>query len=125
MKLTVPYSRMGGLDYPFVTVTVGDRLKTPALVDSGASFSVFKMDVAMELGVKIRSGQKMTIGSIKGGIPIYIHKLPVEIAGHRFRCKIGFSDGHVASINILGRDNFFREFIVVFDEKNRTVTLKR
>ena len=57
MKVEVPYSHLGGLYYPLVPVTLAGRIKTLALVDSGASFSVFKVEVARELGISIKKGK--------------------------------------------------------------------
>ena len=125
MKIEVPYSHIGGLDYPLVPITLKDCIKTLALVDSGASFSVFKSEVARSLKIDINKGKRITIGSISGGIPLYLHNIQVEVAHHKFKCKIGFSQSHVASINILGRDNFFKEFLVTFDDCNRRLFLDR
>lgn len=125
MMVVVPYSHVGGLDYPLVPITLNDKITTLALIDSGASFSVFKPEVAKGLGIDIEKGKKLKIGSIQGGISLYIHKIRVEVAGHSFTCKIGFSPAHVAAINILGRDNFFREFLVTFDDRKRNIILQK
>jgi len=125
MKVEVPYSRIRGLDFPLVPITLDNRIKTLALIDSGATFAIFKSEVAEALGIKIKKGKKLSIGSVSGSIPVYLHKVPVEVAGHGFVCKIGFSEVHVASINILGRDNFFKEFVVSFDDRNRRIIISR
>lgn len=42
----------------------------------------------------------------------YVHRLPVEASGHKFTRKIAFSKEFAVSLNILGRDNFFKKFVI-------------
>ena len=42
-----------------------------------------------------------------------------------FNCKIGFSAEYTASLNLIGRDNFFEHFLITFNESNRKLLLER
>lgn len=95
-----------------------------ALIDSGATISIFRVDVANFLGLKIEKGKKIYLGGVGGHIKGYIHKLPIEVAGKKFTCPIVFSYEYTVSLNLLGRDEFFKNFIIIFNEKKERVELK-
>ncbi|MFH1955791.1 MAG: hypothetical protein ABIJ36_02675, partial [Patescibacteria group bacterium] len=59
-------------------------------------------------------------GRIKG----YIHKLEVEIAGKRFICPVVFSYEYLVSFNLLGRDAFFKQFRIIFEEEKNLLALE-
>ena len=61
---------------------------------------------------------------ISGKISVYLHEIEMEIEGIRFGCKVGFSSQYSASVNIVGREDFFEQFLITFDEKNRRVLLE-
>ncbi len=72
-------------------VSAGDKkLKLHALVDSGATISVFKDEVADQLGIDIERGREIYLGGVGGRIKGYIHKLEVEIAGKKFFALLFF-----------------------------------
>src|SRR3989344_6123895 len=95
-----------GIYFPVVDVTTyhaGNFIKTPALIDSGATISVFRPEVANQLNVDINKGKRIFLRGIAGRIEGYIHKLPVSIAGKQFTCPIVFSNEHLTSFNLFGR----------------------
>lgn len=94
-----------------------------ALIDSGATVSVFRMEVADELGIEIEKGKKIYLGGVGGRIKGYIHTLDVEIAGKKFRCPVVFSGEYLVSFNLLGREAFFPRFRIIFEEKKNQVQL--
>lgn len=94
-----------------------------ALVDSGATISIFGHEVAESLGIDVTSGQEIYIGGVGGRIKGYIHKLEVEIAGKQFICPMVFSYEYLVSFNLLGRATFFKKFKITFEEENNKVTL--
>jgi len=95
-----------------------------ALVDSGATISIFRSEVADSLGIDINSGKEIYLGGVGGRIKGYIHKLEVEIGGKQFTCPIVFSYEYLVSFNLLGRAAFFEKFKIIFEEKKENVILE-
>ena len=127
MRIEFPYCKKKSLYYPLVDIVLNNNkrsLKVKALIDSGASFSVFRPEIAQYLGVKIRQGKSFYIEGISGRILAYLHQIPVQVGVKKFRCKIAFSNELTISFNLLGRDNFFQQFLVVFDEKHQQTILE-
>ena len=57
-----------------------------ALIDSGATVSIFKEDVALSLGLEIENGKEIWLGGVGGHIKGYLHHLFLLIfwAGRNF-----------------------------------------
>lgn len=100
------------------------KIDSSALVDSGATISVFRPDVAHDLSLTIESGKEIYLGGVGGRIKGYIHKLKIEIADKKFLCPIVFSREYTVSFNLLGRDAFFRQFRIIFEEKKNFLSLE-
>ena len=121
------YQKSGDNYYPVIKLAIisgNEKVILEALVDSGANISVFGEEVAQLLGIEIEKGQKIYLGGVGGRIMGYIHKLKVEAAGKLFNCKMVFSREYKVSFNLIGREDFFKKFIISFDEKNKKVILK-
>lgn len=95
-----------------------------ALIDSGATISIFKTDVAEFLGIDIEKGNEIELRGAGGWFKGYVHNLSAEIGGRKFRCEVVFSRDYQVSLNIIGRRNFFEKFKITFDEKNKSVILQ-
>lgn len=92
--------------------------KTSALIDSGATISIFREDVAKQLGLIITKGTSTLLGGVGGRIKGYIHKLKLKIADKNLIVPIVFSYEYTVSFNLLGRSGVFENFEITFDEKN-------
>jgi hypothetical protein len=113
--------------YPIVSVSLSNKklsTKTSALIDSGASISIFSETVANTLNINIESGEKRVLGGVGGRIVGYVHNVKIKVAGKSFICPVVFSREYNVSINLLGRDTFFEKFRITFDEKEKTVILQ-
>lgn len=127
MKLVFPYVRKAASFYPAIDVKLfgkQDSITIKALIDSGASFSVFRPEIAEQIGIGIERGKKLYLEGIGGRILGYIHKISVRIGNKKFKCHIVFSREFNVSFNLLGRDNFFTKFLITFDENNKEVILE-
>lgn len=116
-----------GNTFPIISVALeSGRIKKEflALVDSGASTSIFRGEVADVLGIRIESGKVVYLNGVGGKIKGYLHKLMLEIAGKSFWCIVVFSRDYLVSFNLLGRENFFKKFIITFEEKYNRLVLK-
>ena len=124
MKWTVPYRPWRGTFLPLVAVEVEGIGVLDAIVDSGASCSLFSARVADELGLVLESGESKRFGGVGGSILAYRHDLPVRVMGQVMTLKVFFSREFHPSVNLLGRDNFFMHFLVTFDEVGRRTILE-
>lgn len=98
----------------------GRWITIDAYVDSGAACTIFHTDIAGILGLVYTRGRKiwLRVGDGKQ-IPVYLHKLPVKFAGHKFVAVMGFSQSLGVGFNLLGRVDFFDRFRVCFNDKER------
>ena len=97
-----------------------------AYVDSGASWSVFHLDVAQLLGIKLNRAKRHYIALGNGSVlPIYLHQIRVRFAGDEFLVPAGFSDALRVGFNLLGRAGFFNRFAVCFNDRARVLTVSR
>lgn len=125
MKFLFPYQEWDGVTLPLVPVTIEKVGTLYAVVDSGANISLFQYEVAEILGITVRKGFKIPLSGIGGRIEGYLHTIPLHVAGHIFPCRVCFSRALKAPINLLGRDNFFKQFKVTFDEMKRLTILEK
>lgn len=95
-----------------------------ALIDSGATVSIFRSEVAESLGINIEKGKEMYLGGVGGRIKGFLHRLTIEVAGKRFVCPIVFSRDYLVSFNLLGREGFFKRFRITFEEKKNYLKLE-
>lgn len=125
--LTFPYLRKGEQAFPVVDITLKSptrSLTIKALVDSGASFSVFRAEVLDYLGLPVGRGERVYLEGIGGRILGYRHQLPAQVGRRTFPFLVVFSQELTVSFNLLGRENFFRHFIVTFDERAQVLRLR-
>ena len=128
MKREYSYFRRGDQYYPLIDVElIGSRgsLVVKALIDSGATFSLFRPEIADYLGISVSGGQSLYFHGIKGKILGYLHQIPVKVDHKRFDCYIAFSTELEVSFNILGRNNFFLPFLITFNEKQQKILIEK
>lgn len=127
MKKEFSYLEKDGQYFPVIDVkltTKKSEIIVRALVDSGASFSVFRSEIAEELGLDIEKGKKIYLTGIGGRILGYLHEISVAVENKTFRCKIIFSPEFTVSFNLLGRNNFFQPFAISFLEQKRKTVIR-
>ena len=54
-------------------------------------------------------------------LTVYIHNLPVSLAGKEFMAPLGFSKGLGINFAIIGRRGIFNNFTICFDEEENSV----
>ncbi len=123
--IKLPYLLWRGKYSPIIEVEVinwDKEVRTLAYVDTGATYSVFHSDFCEELGLILRSGNRIDITVGDGGIiPVYLHELTIRFEGVEIVGTIGFSDRLGTGVNILGRERVLDEYVICFDGKNREV----
>ena len=93
-----------GLQIPVVLEVAGQRSKTLANVDTGASFCIFKLEHAHALGLTIESGFREDIGTANGGsFTTYGHTVSLSALGFVFDVIVYFAADVGLRRNVLGR----------------------
>jgi predicted aspartyl protease len=119
-----PYIFLRGNYLPIIPVTLiaGDKtFKTNAIVDSGATFSLFHASIGRDIDIDVESGEKHVFQGASAKLVGYIHKIKMVIANKEIECRVAFSDELSTSFNLLGRQDIFDNFKVCFDESEKTV----
>ena len=98
--------------------------KLYALVDSGATVSLFHISVADDAGIDLRDAEKEYLAGVGGYISAYIKK-EVEIEGlGKLKVPVAFTEYISSDLAILGRQGFFEHFEIVFREWRRELELR-
>ena len=103
---------------------VGSGFVLYALVDSGATVSLFESSVGEALGLKIPNGKKRLLAGIGGRILAYEHRISIRVGPDRFPCRICFSPEMKVSFNLLGQEDFFDHFTVTLIKRQKTLRLE-
>jgi len=89
-----------------------------ALVDTGATYSVFPVKAAEDAGIMLRRGVRMPLqygGSLESGVLLRAH---VRLGGQRYRAEVVFVERLAFPFALLGRAGIFSQFDeVAFLEK--------
>ena len=111
----------------YLQAWTGNRwLYLQAYVDSGASWSVFHVDVAQLLGIKLSRAKRRYVTLGNGSVlPVYLHRIRVRFAGTEFTAPAGFSDALRMGFNLMGRAGFFDRFLMAFNDRARLLTATR
>ena len=80
-----PYRIHKGNALPLIPVILAEEEKIFALVDSGASLSLFEAWVAERIGIDVEKGKKRFLTGIGGRILAYEHLIPIT-PFHLLRC---------------------------------------
>lgn len=108
---------------PYVPVSLSKwRRKTllfPALIDSGADFSLFPAQMLDILGTELEAGKKRFVYGVGDHkIITYTHNLNITVGDYTFKTKIDFSRNQ--HVPLLGRSGFFDKFKrISFDQKGK------
>src|SRR3989344_5996744 len=72
-----PYKKIGEVLFPIIPLKIehGIAYDIHALIDSGSTLSLFRLDVAQSLGINYKSGKPATIVSVQGRFLAYIHHI--------------------------------------------------
>lgn len=119
-----PYVRLHGRSYPLIPISLKrgrHSVNTFALLDSGASISVFRPEIARALRLPHQKQDSLRLGTPSGSVDIGVAEVEIAVERTRFLAQIGFSSAYAARFNILGREGFFHRFSICFNEMMKTV----
>lgn len=110
---------------PLVLINNKKRVNTSALVDSGATISIFNSSVGAELGIDVESGEKRIFQGVSAKLVGYVHNITINIADTEIRCRAAFSSELGTSFNLIGREGIFDKFLITFNEKNKELIIDK
>ncbi|MBI5035028.1 MAG: hypothetical protein HZB51_31270 [Chloroflexi bacterium] len=97
-----------------------------AYVDSGAWYSIFRGGVARQLGIMLETGKPIWTKGVSGQqIPVYLHRIDMDVAGVRLSANVCFSDQLGIGFNILGRDSIFNVLQFCFNDRDGELRISR
>jgi hypothetical protein len=105
----------------------GETIQMSALVDSGADFCLFPLDVAHVLGLDIQTlPSSSTAGVGSASNLTYFADLTINLEnGVIFETRVGFTAGmNRAGFGLLGQQGFFENYNVEFRHRERVFTLE-
>jgi hypothetical protein len=124
---TFPYKQNSKGDFfPVIDLYIAytkDFERTYALIDSCATISIFTQDIAQKLNLPINKGEEIYLGGVGGRIKGYMHKMKVKLANQNLIIPVVFSYEYFVSFNLLGRESVFKNFKIIFEEKDYLVKL--
>ena len=114
-----PYRLFRDSYYPIIQVATikNKKVNTSAIVDSGASISIFSGSIGRLIGLDIEAGEKRIFQGASAKLAGYIHNVKMIIAEKEIECKVAFSDELSTSFNLIGRETVFDKFLITFNEK--------
>lgn len=124
-----PYTAHRGLALPYIPLSlkIGKKWRRFwAFVDSGATFSIFKSTEIEDLDFDFKTGKLLKVQVGDGGfIPVYLHKLELNLNNIVFTANVGFSERLGVEFNLLGRKDIFEIFDVTFSDSKREITFSK
>ena len=108
-------------------ITAGIRVKNSWHVaefylDSGAAYTLMHSQFADRLSFDYAAGKRILVQVGDGSfIPVFLHRLTMQIGGKRFDTTVGFSNRLGVRFHLLGRYELFEHFKICFHEKQRAV----
>ena len=138
MALTFKYKRVKRpnnteIKSPSIPLTLwgrGQRFEFIALLDSGADISVVPKEVAELLGLNL-NGKTEEARGIGGKVPSVQTDINIELGkphekySFSIPVKIILKDDEEEFPILLGRAGFFDKFVIIFDQKEEKIILKR
>jgi hypothetical protein len=122
------YKPAGGRLSPVASVGLQINSKWTVVetyVDSGAFYTLFNAQLGKNLGLDLYKGRKVLAQVGDGSlIPVFLHRLPMQIGPYQFTATVGFSEKLGVRLNLLGRQDIFDRFRICFDEKRRTLSFQ-
>lgn len=97
------YSAVEAIRLPVMLRSGGEEVRADAFVDTGATYCVFRREIAASLGIDVEAGTPLRVGTVTGGFDAYGHALTLETLGYSFDVTVYFAAHEGLARNVLGR----------------------
>jgi hypothetical protein len=118
------YSAMLSVQIALSSANAPRTRRFEAVIDSGATRTLFHADFLSHLGVDLAAGEVEITQGIGGRERTYLHEIALYIPGGPVKIKAAFKDG-LPVAGLLGMQGFFEFFKVSFDPDARACELDR
>ena len=122
INLKHPFSSKPFILRPIIPISLrfnNRSIRYEALIDSGADFNIFPLEIAENLGIKLERGKKIYFSSVSGdALDGVITDLVLELGSTRVETKVVFAQ---VGNGVLGQYGFFDNFQIKFDLKKKEV----
>ncbi|MEW6418842.1 MAG: hypothetical protein AB1480_12095 [Nitrospirota bacterium] len=129
-SLIFPYKLVDRRYIPIIPIilygSLETKVRTEAYVDSGATFSIFNIDIAKSLMLNLKNAREQFFVVGDGSfIPARVIKIPVQVGNEKIISDIAFSEKLNIGFNLLGRKGIFEYFDeIAFCEKRKEVIFR-
>lgn len=110
---------------PIIPIVLKSKTKLilySALIDSGADYCIFSLDIADALSIKLNANDEaIFMGAGKEKIKGFWSKIRINISGTTYEAKVIFAEISDFGHGILGQNGFFDHFKITFDVKNKEI----
>jgi hypothetical protein len=103
----------------------GKSVRADAYIDTGATFCVFKRELATALDIEVESGTPLRFSSVTGGFDAYGHIVTVKTFGYSFDVTVYFAAFESFTRNVLGRRGWLDQVQLGLVEYESTLYLNR
>jgi hypothetical protein len=87
-----------------IKLALGDSLaEVEAVLDTGATYSVFQREVGEMLGLGVETGEALWIETVQGRFLTYTHAVTLVLGGVALEVTVSFAAEYGFPRNILGR----------------------
>jgi hypothetical protein len=87
-----------------IELRLADKIvRTDAYVDTGATFCVFKRELAMALEIDVETGTPLSLSTVTGSFNAYGHMLTLGTLEYSFDVTVYFAAHESFARNVLGR----------------------
>jgi len=97
------YSAGDAIRLPVTLISGGEEIRADAFLDTGATYCIFRREVAVSLGIDVEAGASVRVGTVTGGFDAYGHTLTLETLGYSFEVMVYFAAHDGLPRNVLGR----------------------
>ena len=114
--------------YPIIPVVIEGKERTVvhALVDSGATISLFHTGITEDIGIDLDDAERVYLAGIGGYIRAYIKKqvrMSIEELGS-ITIPMTFTEYITSDIALLGRQGFFEAYEITFREREKKLIIR-
>lgn len=100
-------------------------VRTDAFIDTGATFCVFKRELATALDIEVESGTPLRFSTVTGAFEAYGHVVTLKTFGYSFDVMVYFAAFEAFARNVLGRRGWLDQVQLGLIEYESTLYLNR